>query len=164
MPDPGSSEGKLLKHAMIVGLALALAGCEQMKRMTSSGTDETASPSGSAPAASPAGGNVRVVKSMDGSFDGELIGGDPAPGSKFSKVKIGMRKAQVEKLIGEPDDTDSHLTGKSFIPFYFGGDTHRVEQFYAGEGILTFSPAHFAGEPNTLVRIIVDPQEQGIAH
>ena len=58
----------------------------------------------------------------------------------------------------------SHITGKAFIPFFFGGDTHRVEQFYAGEGILTFSPAHFAGEPNILVAITVDPTEQGVAH
>ena len=109
-------------------------------------------------------GPSRTVPSLDGSFEGEIVGGDPAPSSKFAKVRIGMRAAQVAKLIGEPDDTDSHITGKAFIPFFFGGDTRRVEHFYAREGILTFSPAHFMGEPDTLIRIIVDPAEKGVAH
>ena len=105
----------------------------------------------------------RPVKSMDGSFDGEMVG-TPRPGSKFSRVRIGMGERQVEDLIGRPNDTDAHITGKQFIPFYFGGDTHRMEAFYKGEGILTFSPEHFAGQANTLIKITVNPSETGYAH
>ncbi len=151
----------LMRHVVIVVGTLAIAGCAQIKEMTGEKSEPATETAGAAPAAD---SNVQTVKSIDGSFEGEIIGGDPKPGSKFSKLKIGMRMAQVEKLIGEPDDSEGHITGKAFIPFFFGGDTHRVEQFYAGEGILTFSPAHFAGEPNILVAITVDPTEQGVAH
>jgi hypothetical protein len=153
------------RYLLIAAMTLALVACEQVKEMTGQGgSSSTPSSASSTPATTPASEQTRTVKSMDGSFDGEIVGPDPAPGSKFSKVKIGMRIKQVEQLIGQPNDTDSHLTGKAFIPFFFGGDTHRTEYFYAHEGILTFSPAHFAGEPDTLVRIIVDPTEQGFAH
>lgn len=156
----------LVRYMLIAGCALALASCAQVKELTSGGKSEASSTEATtAPQTTASGsGNVQTVKSIDGSFDGEIIGGSPKPGSKFSKVKIGMRMSQVEKLIGEPDDSDSHMTGKSFIPFYFGGDTHRIEQFYKGEGILTFSPSHFAGSPDVLVAITVDPTEQGFAH
>jgi len=105
----------------------------------------------------------RKVKSMDGSFDGEMVG-TPAPGSKFARVQIGMHLRQVEDLIGRADDTDSHITGKQFIPFYFGGDMHRLEAFYKGEGVLTFSPEHLGGDANRLIKITVDPSETGYAH
>ena len=100
------------------------------------------------------------MKSRDGSFDGEIIG-TPAPESKFAKVRIGMGLRQVEDLIGRSDDEDSHITGKQFIPFFFGGDTHRLEAFYKTEGVLTFSPGHFGGTPNVLIRIHVDPNASG---
>lgn len=151
----------LMRHVAIVFGTLAIAGCAQIKEMTGEKSEPATETASAAPAAD---SNVKTVKSVDGSFEGEIIGGDPKPGSKFSKLQIGMRMAQVEKLIGEPDDSEGHITGKAFIPFFFGGDTHRVEQFYAGEGILTFSPGHFAGEPNILVAITVDPTEQGVAH
>lgn len=130
---------------------LAAAGCAQQGG------------GGGGPTADAAQDDVRTVKSTDGSFDGEVIG-TPAPGSKFAKVQIGMRSAQVEKLIGPPDDSEGHITGKAFIPFFFGGDTQRREAFYKGEGILTYSPEHFGGESNTLIRIIADPSEKGVAH
>lgn len=153
----------MLRYFLVLGCVLAIAGCAQIKQLTSG--DKSGSESQGAAASPPAGdANVQTVKSMDGSFDGEIIGGNPKPGSKFSKVKIGMRLSQVDKLIGEPDDSDGHITGKAFIPFFFGGDTHRLEQFYKGEGILTFSPSHFAGSPDILVAITVDPDEQGVAH
>jgi hypothetical protein len=109
---------------------------------------------------SPSSPGTRIVKSRDGSFDGEIMG-TPAPNSKFAKLQIGMGLREVEDLIGRPDDTDSHITGKQFIPFFFGGDTHRLEAFYKNEGELTFSPAHFGGLPDVLIRIRVDPKATG---
>ncbi|MCB1884059.1 MAG: hypothetical protein KDG89_08710 [Geminicoccaceae bacterium] len=133
-----------------VALVLVLAGCAR-------------DGGGGGTAASSDEPEGRKVASTDGSFEGEIVG-TPRSGSKFSKVKIGMRKAQVDKLIGAPDDTDSHITGKAFIPFFFGGDTQRLEAFYKGEGILTYSPGHFMGQPDILIRIIADRSEQGVAH
>ena len=143
------------RFVVVAVLLASLAGC------ASKGTESTEGSTAGQPAA--ASGSSRMVKSTDGSFEGEIVG-TPSPRSKFAQVRIGMREREVESLIGPPDDTDSHITGKSFIPFFFGGDTHRTEAFYKGEGILTYSPQHFAGEANTLIRIIVDPSERGFAH
>jgi len=75
-----------------------------------------------------------------------------------------MPMRQVTDLIGQPTDTDAHITGKVFIPFYFGGDTSQVEVFYKNEGHLTFTGAHFAAAPNRLSEIHVNPAETGYAH
>lgn len=80
----------------------------------------------------------------------------PAPGSPFSKLKIGMSRRQVEQLIGFPDHTSSHITGKQFIPFYFGGDTRRTEAFYKGQGVLIYDNDSRFGSTNTLLKITVD--------
>ena len=133
--------------------AVALTGCSNAGQ---NGGGQAAS------TATPAASNSHEVKGLDGT-EGEIVG-TIIPGSKFSRVQIGMHQQEVENLIGQASDMDSHITGKSFIPFYFGGDAYRQEAFYKGEGILTYSPSHFAGSANTLIRIIVDPAETGHAH
>ena len=101
-----------------------------------------------------------MVKSADGLIEGEIVG-TPAPGSKFDKLQIGMTLEQVEKLIGQPNDKDSRITGKQYQPFYFGGDTQRTEAFYKGEGQLTFSNLHPDSAADTLIRIIANPNATG---
>ena len=103
---------------------------------------------------------VQAVKSADGLIDGEIVG-TPAPGSKFAQLKIGMALGQVENLIGRPNDTDSRFTGKQFQPFYFGGDTRRLEAFYKNEGQLTFSNIRQNSAADTLIRIMVNPNATG---
>lgn len=107
--------------------------------------------------------NVQKVKSPDGKIEG-VIEGTPAPGSRFARLQIGMGQRQAEELVGPPTDTDSHITGKQFIPFYFGGDSHRVVGFYRNQGRLEFAPSHFAGTANRLVKIVHNPAESGYAH
>jgi len=102
----------------------------------------------------------RTVKSSDGSVTGQIIG-TPAPESKFSKLQIGMSLEQVKALIGQPNSTDSRITGKQFQPFYFGGDTERTEAFYNGEGRLTFSNIHPDTAADTLIKILVSPDAAG---
>ena len=71
---------------------------------------------------------------------------DPAPAdSKFSKLKLGMSIKQVNSLIGAPDDSDSHESGKRWIPFYFGNDARRLEALYKNEGCLTFASGNAWG-------------------
>lgn len=108
-----------------------------------------------APKADAAGGNVRIVRSYDNSFDGE-ISGTPAPESRFAKVKIGMELEQVYKLIGEPDQLYSHNTGKNWIPFYFGADGRRIVTHYRGEGCLTYSAGGLFNDRKQLLRMDVD--------
>jgi hypothetical protein len=113
------------------------------------------------PAPATARTDGRKVKSKDGRVDGEIFG-TPAAKSKFARVEIGMSRTAVEKLIGGPDDTDSHITGRQFTPFYFGGDTMRYEAFYKNEGQLTYSNSSRYSAPDTLIIISVDRKATGI--
>lgn len=113
-------------------------------------------PASTPSSASEAPGNTRIVKSMDGSFEGEIVG-NIRPGSRFAKLKIGMKMAEVTALIKAPDDMTRHETGKRWIPFYFGDDAQRVQVYYEGEGCLTYTGGNvFGGAGNQLIRIAVD--------
>ena len=87
--------------------------------------------------------------------------GKPRPGSKFAKIRIGMGPQEVEGLIGPPTSENSHVTGKQFIPFYFGGDTYRTDWYYRGEGELTFSQAHYGSSEESLRYIRVNRKDTG---
>jgi hypothetical protein len=153
---------RTMKWFLVPGLALGLCSCASMQGGGSSASSsQTASTTEAAPPppAAPTPGG-RIVKSKDGTVEGEIVG-TPAAKSKFAKLEIGMSQRQVEDLIGAPNDSDSHITGKSFIPFYFGGDTYRMEAYYKGEGQLTYSPQHMGGTATILIRIAVDPHATG---
>lgn len=82
-------------------------------------------------------GTGQQVKGIN-DWEGEITG-KPFPGSKFTKLKIGMPMKQVIDLIGQPSDQGSYVTGKAWIPFYFGADRYRHELIYKGQGRLVFS-------------------------
>ncbi|GAB2893051.1 hypothetical protein GCM10027046_22480 [Uliginosibacterium flavum] len=103
-------------------------------------------------------GSPRMVKSRDGSYEGEVYG-RPAAGSKLAKLQIGMPQAEVEKLIGRPDDIRGHITGKAFNPFYFGSDAARVEWIYRGHGSVAFDAGHWGGG-GVVMMINHDPKIQ----
>lgn len=140
-------------RAAFLALALMLAGCSSFGGGGGGGGGER---SAGAPTSGPATPQTRTVTMSNGE-EGELVGPDPAPGSKFAKVKLNMSRRQVENLIGPPDDETGHITGKAFIPFFFGGDTHRTEALYKGEGQLTYAPRNLGAEPNQLVKMEVNP-------
>jgi len=75
--------------------------------------------------------------------------------SPLAKVKMGMQRAQVDDLIGQPTSTRVFPSGKAFIPFYYGPDTVRTGAFYKGIGRVVFSGAHI------VVEIEYDPTEDG---
>jgi len=103
-----------------------------------------------------ASNGTRVVKSMDGSYEGIIVG-TANPDSKFSKLKIGMKKPDVQVLIGMPNDTYSYQSGKSWIPFYFGNDARRINAYYEGEGCLIYTAGGAFGIPGgQLIGIYVD--------
>jgi hypothetical protein len=127
-----------------------------------SGPKTTPAPAaGSKAAPAPARTDGRKVKSKDGKVDGEIFG-TPGAKSKFAKLEIGMSRTVAEKLIGVPDDSDTHITGRQFTPFYFGGDTQRYEAFYKNEGQLTYSNASRFSAPDTLIIISVDRKATGV--
>ena len=78
--------------------------------------------------------------------------------SPLVKVEIGMSDAKVRKALGEPDDASMYMTGKAWIPFYFGGDTHRSDWMYSGIGRVVFSRNRWSGAL-TVVELRHNPQE-----
>jgi hypothetical protein len=123
-------------------------------------SSQPAAGSKTTPAPAPARTDGRKVKSKDGKVDGEIFG-TPSIKSKFAKLEIGMSRTRVEKLIGGPADSDSHVTGRQFQPFYFGGDTQRYEAYYKSEGQLTYSNSSRGSAPDTLIIILVDTKATG---
>ncbi|MCU0949787.1 MAG: hypothetical protein MUC68_01680 [Burkholderiaceae bacterium] len=111
-----------------------------------------AASTGAAPAASTA--NVRVVKSRDGSFDGE-VAGTPVANSRIGRLQIGMSMTEVQEAMGRaPDRFHTYETGKRWIPFYFGNDARRLQALYKGEGCLIFTHGNvWGGAGGDLIRI-----------
>jgi hypothetical protein len=82
-------------------------------------------------------GHGQQVKGLN-DYSGEITG-KPAPGSRFAQLQIGMGMRQVQDIAGPPTDQGAYVTGKAFIPFYFGSDRSRFELVYKGQGRLIFA-------------------------
>ena len=82
-------------------------------------------------------GKPQEVKGIN-DWSGQIIG-TPAPKSKFTNLKIGMGFNEVISIAGQPTDTSSYITGKAWIPFYFGSGRYETVFYYKGVGRLTFS-------------------------
>lgn len=105
-------------------------------------------------------GSGRTVKGIN-DYEGEITG-NPAKNSKFTSLQIGMSMKQVTDIAGQPTDSGAYMTGKAWIPFYFGGDRHRMELTYKNQGRLIFaggSLGNYTG--GNLVWIIHNPNESG---
>lgn len=154
----------LLVAAGLAGCASKPAGTDTSattaRPATPAATAATPTPAAPAkPAAAPAARdpNMRVVKSRDGKFDGEMVG-VAAVNSKFAKLQIGMELNEVTKMIGGGDSQYRHETGKRWIPFYFGNDVQRIVVTYNNEGCLAFTGGNqFGAGGNELIRITADP-------
>jgi hypothetical protein len=80
-------------------------------------------------------GSGKKVKGI-GDWEGEIVG---TPVSKFAQLQIGMSARQAVDICGPPTDQGAYITGKAFIPFYFGSDRTRFELIYKGQGRLIFA-------------------------
>ena len=156
--------------AALMTAAALLAGCESVKNMTGSSASPapaaapTAAPAAKAPAAAPAaksqsGDTVRVKGIND--WEGDITG-KPAANSRFTKLTIGMGMRQATDLAGQPTDQGAYVTGKAWIPFYFGSDRYRHEMVYKGQGRLIFAGGS-AGDfsSGSLIWIIHNAAEPG---
>jgi hypothetical protein len=152
---PNKKNAFYLSSALV--LTTALAGC-----IANPARQETAPAAAPAPAPAEKGsrggpgmnGNGEVVDSAKveagygqrvkglGDWEGEITG-KPAPSSKFTRLQIGMPMKQVTDLIGHPTDQGAYITGKAFIPFFFGSDKHRHEMVYKGQGRLILAGGSF---------------------
>jgi hypothetical protein len=105
-------------------------------------------------------GYGQKVKGL-GDWDGEITG-VVIPGSPFSKLQIGMPMRQVTDIAGQPTDQGAYITGKAFIPFFYGSDRYRYELVYKGQGrlILAGGSAYDLTGAH-LIWIIYSPSEGG---
>ena len=83
-----------------------------------------------------------------------------AADNALDRVQLGMTTSQALELTGPPTSYDTDLTGRSFIPGYIGGGTHRTVYRYRGRGRVFFlNPGPFMLP--TVVEVQVDPDEKG---
>ena len=104
-------------------------------------------------------GQGTLVKGIN-DWQGE-VSGVPAANSRFTRLRIGMPQQQVVDLVGQPTDQGAYVTGKAFIPFYFGSDKTRWEMVYKGQGRLIFSNQSGFGTGYYLTWIIHNANEGG---
>lgn len=90
--------------------------------------------------------------------------GTPPPAdSPLAKIHAGMRPREVEKILGPPDDENAYITGKAFIPYYYGRDRSRQAYFYKGLGRVVFQGSGAFSQNYTVRFVDYDPSEDGIA-
>ena len=134
--------------AALMASAALLGGCETVKSVTGSSPSPAPAPAAApapapaakaqppAPAPVAASDTVHVKGLSD--WEGDITG-KPAAGSKFTRLTIGMGMRQVTDITGQPTDQGAYVTGKAWIPFYYGGDRYRHELVYKGQGRLIFA-------------------------
>jgi hypothetical protein len=83
--------------------------------------------------------------------------------SPLAKVQVGMSEREVQNLLGPPTDENAYITGKAFIPWYFGRDRHRIAYFYRGMGRVVFAGGGGFSRTGKVSRVEYDPNEPGRA-
>jgi hypothetical protein len=147
----------------------AAVDCEPAKPKTAANTKaaEPAAAPAAAAASAPAkeaakpaeAGKPRMMKSRDGTFEGEVYGNIP-PNSKWAKLQIGMQQSEVERILGVTSNIRGYVTAKAWIPFYYGTDSHRYEAVYAGQGSVAYTGGGMGGGQGVLMMINYDPKIQ----
>ena len=123
--------------AALLAAVAALAACETVKSVTGqSPSPAPACATAPPPAAAAAGDTLRVKGIND--WEGDITG-KPAANSRFTRLQIGMGMRQATDIVGQPTDQGAYVTGKAWIPFYFGSDRYRREMVYKGQGRLIFA-------------------------
>jgi len=86
----------------------------------------------------------------------------PPPGTPLAKITKGMGMSEVVRILGEPTDRNQYVTGKAFIPWYFGDDVTRIEWHYKGVGRVVFTGGGAWGQQGGQVEWVdYDPKETG---
>lgn len=104
------------------------------------------------------GGGGSAPAASQGSAAADSNYSAPPTGSALAQVQVGWTDAQVRKALGEPDNSNAYMTGKSWIPFYYGPDTHRTDWMYKGKGRVVFSRNRYSGGLK-VIRVLHNPNE-----
>jgi len=84
----------------------------------------------------------------------------PPSDSILAKVTVGMKPEQVKDIMGEPTSETIYMTGKAWIPWYFG-PTHQTDWKYKETGRVVFVNNRWSGQIQSVTRIDYDPGEDG---
>lgn len=79
--------------------------------------------------------------------------------SPLSQITPGMADTDVRRILGEPTRSRSYMTGKAWIPWYYGSDTARTAYTYAGQGEVVFSRNRYTGGLS-VIRVDYNPNVQ----
>lgn len=109
-------------------------------------------PAAAAPAAAPAPAAAKAKA--------EPAARKPPAGSKLARITEGMSEAEVVSILGEPTSRQDYVTGKAWIPFYYGSDASRLDYRYKGVGLIVFSRNRYSSKTH-VVRVDSDPNEDG---
>jgi hypothetical protein len=85
----------------------------------------------------------------------------PPSGSPLAGIHQGMRPEEVQKIAGPPTTIRPYITGKAFIPWYFGPDRTRTAYYYKGQGRVVFSGDGGLGTNSTVLQVEYDPTDPG---
>ncbi|MBW2698501.1 MAG: hypothetical protein JRE70_18600 [Deltaproteobacteria bacterium] len=94
----------------------------------------------------------------DGNGDHPAGYAAPPSDSLLAKVQLNSSDIVVRKIMGEPDDANAYMTGKSWIPFYYGSDTRRTDWIYSGKGRVVFSNSRYTGALK-VIKVLYNPNE-----
>jgi hypothetical protein len=133
-------DGTVVLGCVLV-LAIALSGCA-----SSGGSSSEASSAGSGSS----GGSSAAPAA-------KTTPADVPAGSPLAAIEIGMTRQQVTDLLGQPTRMNNYPTGKNWIPFYFGGDTHRFDWIYPGKGTVVMANTSRFSTALEVVDVIADP-------
>lgn len=106
------------------------------------------------PAAEPAAKESAAAKAK------AAEGTRPPAGTKLARVTDGMSEAEVVSILGEPTSRQDYMTGKAWIPYYYGSDVSRLDYRYKGVGIVVFGRNRYSGKTK-VIRVDYDPNEDG---
>jgi len=153
----------LAKLSLFACAFAMMAGC-QTAPTSSDRTAPAPAAAEAAPAPAPAPARKEAAAKEEPSkkaAEGDIVG-TPAPGSRFNKVRLGMGMKEVTDLIGQPTDQGAYITGKAWVPFYFGADRYRHELLYKGMGRLVFAGGGVGNlSSGRLIRIMHNADERG---
>ena len=71
-----------------------------------------------------------------------------------------MKPEQVKEIMGDPQSQTTYMTGKMWIPWYFG-PTHQTDWKYKGVGRVVFVNNRWSGAVQSVTRVDYDPAEDG---
>jgi hypothetical protein len=92
---------------------------------------------------------------------GRRVATPPPASSPLAKVQVGMSEREVQNLLGPPNDENEYISGKAFIPWYFGRDRWRRAYFYRGLGRVVFMGGGGFSRTAKVARVEYDPNESG---